>query len=239
MSQTDIVVSKVKRMIVEGELRPGDRLPIEKELAERLGVSRSPLREGVRALAMMGVLQVRQGAGTFVTALDSELLLAPLEFVVELHSGDVESDLHTVRRVLETEACARAALLIDDAALERAEAVLAGVDEMLEQGTFDESRGLQADMEFHDIISSACGNPILRTLIGALSSKTVRARMWRALVTEGVSRSTHREHRAILEALREGDPERARLRMAVHLVEVEDFLSSPDAQAPDDLLENS
>ena len=84
MSQTDVVVYRIKKMILDGELAPGDKLPIEKDLAPRLGVSRSSLREGVRALSIMGVLETRQGAGMFVTALDASLLLAPMGFVVDL-----------------------------------------------------------------------------------------------------------------------------------------------------------
>lgn len=70
ISQTDVVVQGIRSLIVEGKLRPGDRLPVEKDLAGAL-VSRNPLREGVRALSVMGVLETRQGAGTYVTALDS------------------------------------------------------------------------------------------------------------------------------------------------------------------------
>ena len=76
MSQTDVVVHGIKQMILDGELAPGDQLPIEKDLGPRLGVSLSSLREGVRALSMMGVLESRQGAGTFVTQLDPSMLLA-------------------------------------------------------------------------------------------------------------------------------------------------------------------
>ena len=75
-SQTDVVVHRAKRMIVEGALGPADQLPVEKDLALQLGVSRGSLREGVSALSILGVLETRQGAGTFVTRLDASLLLA-------------------------------------------------------------------------------------------------------------------------------------------------------------------
>src|SRR3954452_9379195 len=81
MSQTDVVVFGIKQMILDGELVPGAQLPIEKDLCVRLAVSRGSLREGVRALSMMGVLETRQGSGTFVTALDASLLLAPMGFL--------------------------------------------------------------------------------------------------------------------------------------------------------------
>ena len=77
-SQTDVVVDGIKSMIIRGRLGPGARLPREKDLALELNVSRGPLREGVRALCLMGVLETRQGDGTYVTSLDASLLLAPM-----------------------------------------------------------------------------------------------------------------------------------------------------------------
>ena len=91
-----------------------------------LGVSRGSLREGVRALAIMGVLDTRQGDGTYVTSLDSELLLAPMAFLVDLQSPEHRLDLHAVRRVLESEAAARAALRISPEELAAAAAILDG-----------------------------------------------------------------------------------------------------------------
>ena len=78
-------------MITTGRLRPGSRLPVEKDLAVELGVSRGSLREGVRALALMGVLETRQGDGTYVTALDPSSLLAPLSVLVDLQGADLQA----------------------------------------------------------------------------------------------------------------------------------------------------
>ena len=75
-------------MIVSGELRPGDRLPREKELSERLGLSRSSLREAIKALSLIRILDVRQGDGTYVTSLSPPLLLEALSFVVDFHEDD-------------------------------------------------------------------------------------------------------------------------------------------------------
>ncbi len=96
-SQTDVVLQGIKHMITTGVLGPGSRLPIEKDLAVSLGVSRGSLREGVRALCIMGVLETRQGDGTYVTSLDSSLLLAPMGFMVDLQAPEHRHDLHTVR----------------------------------------------------------------------------------------------------------------------------------------------
>src|SRR3982751_6648346 len=130
-SQTDVVLQGIKQMITAGVLGPGARLPIEKDLAVTLGVSRGSLREGVRALCIMGVLETRQGDGTYVTSLDSGLLLAPMAFMVDLQSPEHRHDLHAVRRVLESEAAARAALLITTDDLAAARAALDGVRTMV------------------------------------------------------------------------------------------------------------
>src|SRR3982751_4426671 len=119
LSQTDVVVQSIKAMITRGELVAGSRLPIEKDLAVSLGVSRGSLREGVRALAIMGVLETRQGDGTYVTSLDSNLLIAPMGFMVDLQTRADSADLQSVRRVLEAEAAARAAVRITDDELKK------------------------------------------------------------------------------------------------------------------------
>ncbi|RFA10812.1 GntR family transcriptional regulator [Subtercola boreus] len=224
-SQTDVVVHGIKEMITTGRLAAGSRLPIEKDLADELGVSRSSLREGVRALALMGVLETRQGDGTYVTSLDASLLLAPMGFVVDLQTPADSAHLQAVRRVLETESAALAAQHFDVAAVEAATAVLASVEPLLDHpDEADHDTIMEADIAFHRIIAHASGNPALEALIESLASRTIRGRMWRAISVEGAVRSTHREHLAILSALALHDSERARLRMATHLLEVEDYI---------------
>jgi len=228
-SQTDVVIQGVKRMITDGELRPGSRLPIEKDLADALGVSRGSLREGVRALAMMGVLDTRQGDGTYVTSLDPNLLLAPMGFMVDLQTPANSAHLQSVRRVLEAEAAGRAALLITDDQISAATAVLDGVDPLLagsNSGTLDHNAVMEADIAFHRIIATASGNPALEALIDALASRTLRARLWRAISDGGAVLETQAEHRAILRELRSHDPERARIRMSNHLLGVEEFMDT-------------
>src|SRR5207245_7356550 len=98
---TDETIDKIKAMIVSGGLRPGSRLPKEADLAQRLGLSRSSLREAVRALSLIRVLDVRQGDGTYVTSLEPQLLLETLSFVVDFHRDDSVRQFLEIRRVLE------------------------------------------------------------------------------------------------------------------------------------------
>jgi GntR family transcriptional repressor for pyruvate dehydrogenase complex len=224
MSQTDVVVYGIKKMILDGELTPGAQLPIEKDLAPRLGVARSSLREGVRALSIMGVLETRQGAGTYVTTLDSSLLMAPMGFVVDLQHDSRAENLHAVRRVLETQAAGQAAELIDDEMLAEATAILDAFEQAITADVIDHEAGLDSDIAFHRIIAKASGNPVLAALIDALASRTLRGRLWRAIADDHAEQATLAEHRSILKAIADHSSERARLRMANHLLAVEEFL---------------
>lgn len=233
-SQTDVVLQGIKQMITTGALGPGSRLPIEKDLAVALGVSRGSLREGVRALCIMGVLETRQGDGTYVTSLDSSLLLAPMGFMVDLQSAEHRHDLHSVRRVLETEAAARAALNITDEQLDAATVILDDVEPLVRGGSeFDHGVILDADIAFHHIIAQGSNNSALAALIDALANRTSRARLWLGLHNHDQVRNAHAEHVAILAALKAHQPDRARLLMDHHLLIVEDSLqdeTEDDAQ---------
>lgn len=227
-SQTEVVVSSILGMVDAGRLHAGDRLPIEKDLAEQLGVSRGSLREGVRALAVLGVLETRQGDGTYVSALDASTLLGPLTLFADRQMNEDPSQLMHVRRVLESESAALAARLATDDQLAAMEALLRRVDDLVGEvgATGDPTALIEADTAFHRAIAEAAGIPLLAALIDSLAGRTTRTRVWRALTDHGATASTQREHRAILDELRRRDPHRARLRMEVHLLAVEDFAAA-------------
>ncbi|WP_066039751.1 FadR/GntR family transcriptional regulator [Herbiconiux solani] len=146
MAVTDEAILRIKDMILSGELRPGDRLPPEKELSERLGLSRNSLREAVKALEVIRVLDVRRGDGTFVTSLEPRLLLEAMTFVVDLHDDDTVLDLFAVRRILEPAAARMAAAAMTRESVEALRATipqtspadLSGVSESDERGETDE-----------------------------------------------------------------------------------------------------
>ena len=232
-SQTDVVIDGIKSMLTRGELRAGSRLPIEKDLAAQLGVSRGSLREGVRALATLGVLETRQGDGTYVTSLDPVVLLSPLGFLADLQQPAHAADLLAVRRVLEAESVSLAATRLSDDELAELESVLQGVDDLLAgEPDIDLEQFIQADTDFHGIIAAASGNPALAAIIESLVGRTFRARLWRAISHRGSLRETQAEHRAILAELRRQDSERARIRMAVHLLGVEQFSAAHADEDP-------
>ena len=230
-SRSNVVIDGIRQMIMSGELVAGSRLPVERELGERLGVSRGPLREGVRALVILGVLETRQGDGTYVTSLEAGRLFEPLGILAELQSPENSVHLLGVRRALEPEAAARAALLISDEDLAEARRILDHGEGLLAHEAIDLEGTIDVDTAFHRLIANASGNPAFAAIIEALVSRTARARLWRAIQQQGAVHDTQREHRAILDALASHDPERARIRMAAHVLGVEEFTASHLAQA--------
>jgi GntR family transcriptional regulator, transcriptional repressor for pyruvate dehydrogenase complex len=221
MAVTDEAIEKIKGMIVSGLLRPGDRLPKESELAAELGLSRNSLREAVRALSLIRILDVRQGDGTYVTSLSPQLLLEALSFVVDFHRDDTVLEFLAVRRILEPAATALASSRLTDAELD---ALGARLDALGDRPSVAEL--VTADLEFHRGIVRRSGNSVLCSLLDGLSGPTTRARIWRGLSQEdAVSRTLH-EHRAILAALRDRDAEAARSWATVHIASVEMWLRS-------------
>src|SRR6185437_6705483 len=147
---------KIKAMITSGALRAGDRLPREADLAAELGLSRSSLREAVRALSLVNILDVRRGDGTYVTSLEPRLLLEALSFIVDFHRDDTLLEFLRVRRILEPAATAMAAERVTDAEV-------ADLRELLDRlGPHPEVDDLVAnDLEFHRRIAVSSGNSVL------------------------------------------------------------------------------
>ncbi|MCO1594452.1 FadR family transcriptional regulator [Micromonospora sp. RHAY321] len=219
MPVTDEAIDKIKAMIVQGELGPGSRLPREADLAERLGLSRNSLREAVKALSLIRVLDVRQGDGTYVTSLEPALLLDAIGFVVDFHQDDTVLQFLEVRRVLEPAATELAAIRMTDAEIAGLRGILA------ELGEAPTIEALVAnDLRFHNHIAAGSGNNVLCSLIDSLSGPTTRARIWRGLTQEGAVRRTREQHEAICEAIEARQPEAARAWATVHVSGVEQWL---------------
>jgi GntR family transcriptional repressor for pyruvate dehydrogenase complex len=219
MALTDDAINKIKQMIVSGDLRPGDRLPRESDLAERLGLSRNSLREAVRALSLIHVLDVRQGDGTYVTTLEPSLLLDAMAFVVDFHRDDTVLQFFEVRRILEPAAAAMAASTMSE---EDTEGLRKLLDELVPAPTVEEL--VANDIEFHRRIAAGSGNQVLCSLIEGLSGPTQRARIWRGLTQQDAVARTLQEHRLIRDAIASRQPEIARAWATVHVVGVEQWL---------------
>ncbi|SHE76809.1 FadR/GntR family transcriptional regulator [Streptoalloteichus hindustanus] len=221
MAVTDDAILRVKRMILAGELRPGDRLPREADLAERLGLSRSSLREAVRALSLVRVLDVRQGDGTYVASLEAHDLLGALSLVLDLHRDERSAlEVHEVRRVLEPVATMRAATRVDAQEITALRALCAEAED-----TTSVDRLVELDAEFHRRVVAAAGNAAMTRLLETLTSAALRAEMWGETVRCGGVADVVAEHRAIVDALAARQPDLARSWATVHLASVQRWLA--------------
>ena len=219
VSVTDEAIERIRQIIISGEWGPGTRLPNESELAARLGISRSSLREAVRALSLLRVLEVRQGDGTYVTSLEPDLLLESTRFVAHLLADKTVVELFEVRRILEPAAASLAAVRITDAGLV---ALGRELDRMNAATTVEEL--VEPDAAFHAVVAEAAGNSVLSSLLESLSTRTMRARIWRGRLDSGVLDATRAEHTRIYEAIAARDPELARTVAAAHVANSEHWL---------------
>lgn len=219
MAVTDEAIEKIKAMIVSGELSPGDRLPPEKELSERLGLSRNSMREAVKALEVIRVLDVRRGDGTYVTSLEPHVLLEAISFVADMHDDDSMLEIFAVRRMLESQATGLAATIAT------AEEVTALHDELATVGpdvSIDDL--VDHDIRFHRAIVRMAGNAYLASLVESLSGQTVRARVWRGLTEQDAVERTLSEHHAIADAIARHDSNLATSLVTAHIAGVERWL---------------
>lgn len=215
------IVGQISQMLKSQVLRPGDRLPPERQLAEEFGVSRTAVREALSALCLAGLLEVRAGEGTFIRSVSEEGLVAPLALLLSIEQDQVLlRELIEVRIALEAESAALAAERWEPDDMEAIEAAM----REMEQDPFDGNAGAEADWRFHQAIASASGNGIILQIMRMFRESLAGAvKHYR---TQLISRSPDQrnvilnEHREIMEAIRSRDPEHAKQRMNHHLERV-------------------
>jgi DNA-binding FadR family transcriptional regulator len=204
-------------MIEELGLQPGDRLPVERDLAVRLDVSRSTVREAIRTLSSMGVLAARQGSGTYVTDLSTARLAAPLQIAVERNATSA-SQLMDVRGMLEVGATELAATRATAADVKRLRKLAAAITR--EHGG---ARNLAADRAFHSAIHELSGNELLVALINPIWELAANTRE-RIMEGEDVLDRTLAAHERIIAALETGDPDLAGAAMRAHIEDIRRWL---------------
>jgi GntR family transcriptional repressor for pyruvate dehydrogenase complex len=218
----EIVVQHVRGLIERGELRPGDRLPPERELAVQLGVSRPSVRAGLRSLAAIGILQTRHGAGTFITDGPPTLGTEPLSFLAALH-GFTQDEMYEARRALEVGVAGLAAERATDDQIatiaEEVTSLFASLD--------DPHEFLRHDIRFHRAVAAASGNPILASLVEMVSTIFYEHRRKKA-EQAGDLKESAQMHRVIYHAIRARDPKRARAAMNEHLLLAQEADAGPD-----------
>lgn len=220
------IAARLLDLIRAERLRPGDKLPAERELSALMQVSRPVLREALRALAIMKVVEIRQGAGTYVTALEPQHLISHLDFVFSKDPVALAQVLET-RRVVEVGNARLAARRVTPEQLARLEAIV----RELQATVGDADRFSSLDVAFHDAVCEAAGNfllaqfmSIINTLGKVSRERTGSARPFRERVLH--------DHEPIIAALRARDPDAAARAMHGHLDHVEEALAAVTAAMP-------
>jgi len=212
---TDQVVAFVRDLIVRGRLRPGDRLPGERELAVQIGVSRPSVRAGLHALAAMGVVRSRHGSGTYIPDGPPALGSEPLSFLAALH-GFTRDEMYEARRILEVEAAALAA----ERATHEHLATLAEEVAGMFANRDNPQLFLLHDINFHRGVADAAKNPIVGTLVGMVSALYYeRRRATAERASDSDLRDAAEAHRRIYQAIRARDAAGARRAMNEHLLQ--------------------
>ena len=211
---SDILVERILGFVAAGQLQPGDKLPSERELSSRFQVSRPTVREAMRALSVLGVVEVRHGGGAFVGSLNAEDLLGPLTFFLSLSDVTVEK-LYAARRLIEGEICALAARLATQEHLDVLEALIRQQEDVKEYA----EEYLRLDSLFHEALGEMSQNPFLARASRSLNVLGVEFRTKAANTKDTPVRSIA-DHRAILAAMRSKDSELARKAMAQHMDQV-------------------
>lgn len=202
-SVAEMVARRILDMISARALKPGDQLPPERDLAESLGVSRPSVREAIRGLAILGVVKSRQGGGAWISALDAQSLLGPLQFFLSLEDVNI-TELYDARSLIESDVARRAAVNMPDAQLSALVDILTAQKATLaDAGAFRLS-----DFAFHQAIWDGCGNAFLKRIGESLNVLGLEFRK-RASETEGVLEQSFADHAALLTALQARDPEAA------------------------------
>lgn len=218
MGAIDDAFHGLRRIIASGELAPGQQFPPEAQLCERLQVSRGSLREAVRMLGALGVIESRHGSGTYVSALEPANIIGALSLTVELMPFDGFIELYEIRRVLEAHAASQAAGRMTDAAAEE----LGGILDELE--LLEGEAGTELDAHFHETISRLGGNAALVTLLGVFRSRSRAYQVFELPSEVDMKRESDHGHRAILAALINRDPSAAAVAAASHVSLTEGWL---------------
>jgi DNA-binding FadR family transcriptional regulator len=210
-SIAEMVAHRVLEMVKAGVLKPGDQLPPERDLALSLNVSRPTVREAIRGLSILGVVRTRQGGGAYVSELDADALLGPIQFYLSLENVNI-GELYDARSLIESDVARRAAERMTDDELASLEAIL---DE--QAGILHDAIAFRmSDYRFHETIWAGARNAFLKRMGESLNVLGLDFRK-RASETEGVLKQSYRDHRQLLRALKSHDPDAAAAAAARHM----------------------
>ena len=209
------ILQQIEDAILKGTLKPGDQLPAERELAQQFGVSRTAVREAVKALREKGLVEAYSGRGTFVTDGTSQAVRQSLDLMMKIGQPEGSTHLAEVRAILEPEIAALAAIRAEEqdiAAMREAVAVM-------DRSGSDGDAFIEADLDFHLSLAEAAANPLILSLIDSIVGLLREQRM-RVFKVKGGPERGQFHHKRILEAVERRDSEKAREAMRAHLQQV-------------------
>ena len=213
----DRVVNQIQRLIVDGYLRVGTRLPSEMELAAQLGVSRTVIREAVRILTAKGLLETRPGVGSVVRQMTRDQVVEPLGHLLRAHNVTLD-ELHEVRGILEVEIAGLAARQADAEDITKLRQAM----EAMTRATNDAEALAAHDAEFHRALAQATHNPLLVILLDSIRDLMQEVRL-RVSSYPGIAEVIVPDHYRVLECVAAGDEEGARRAMREHIDHARDF----------------
>jgi GntR family transcriptional repressor for pyruvate dehydrogenase complex len=213
-STVERIVENLITLIKQRRLKAGDKLPSERQLCGLIGVSRPILREALKALQVMNIIHIRQGAGAYVRGLDPEDVIEHLDIVFHLDSS-LYHDLYEARRILEASVARLAADSISDQEL-------AVIEENIRQAAAsidDEHTFYQKDLELHGMILKAAGNRVIPIFMQSINKLSLLSRT-KTNAQSDIRKNVIRDHELILEALKNRDPVQSAQAMEQHITNV-------------------
>ncbi len=221
------IVQQIEESIVKGTLKPGDQLPAERELAQRFGVSRTAVREAVKALREKGLVEAYSGRGTFITDGTTHAVRQSLDLMVKIGQPEGSTHLAEVRAILEPEIAALAATRIQEAELATMREAVA----IMDRAGQDPDAYIEADLDFHLALAEGAANPLILSLLDSIVG-LLREQRLRIFKVPGGPERGQVHHKRILEAVELRDAEAARDTMRAHLGQVRDDSQAPAARHP-------
>jgi GntR family transcriptional repressor for pyruvate dehydrogenase complex len=209
------IVQQIEESVLNGTLKPGDQLPAERDLAQKLGVSRTAVREAVKTLREKGLVEAYSGRGTFITDGTSQAARQSFDLMIKLGQQEGSPHLAELRLILEPGIAALAAVRAGDEDF----AAMREAVEVMERAQKDPEAYIEADLDFHLALAEAAGNPLILSLIDSIVG-LLREQRIKIFNVEGGPQRGQFHHKRILEATQHGDPEMARVAMRAHLEQV-------------------
>jgi GntR family transcriptional regulator, transcriptional repressor for pyruvate dehydrogenase complex len=219
------IVKQIEDSVLKGTLKAGDQLPAERELAEQFGVSRTAVREAIKALGEKGLVESYSGRGTFITDGTSHVIRQSLDLMMRIGQADGSAHLAEVRTILEPEIASLAAERAEEQHLDSMREAVSVMDGAMH----DAEAFIEADLDFHLALAEAAANPLILSLIDSIVGLLREQRM-RIFQSEGGPERGQYHHKRILKAIESHDSEKARQCMRAHLKQVRQDCGAPTAQ---------